>query len=145
MNKHLLKAWWDGLNEWNLFASQTPSCVIQYYSSTQSDLKTQFFTMVLKLNSVLITDEVDPKCVAILESNGVKVTMNTKLAKDKAAMLAEIPVSTNQICAFTQLSHIFWIMCIIISLCMCCYVSMQNNITRKWEDAPLLALAVLWI
>ena len=49
--------------------------------------------MVLKLKSVLITDEVDPKCVSILESNGVNVTVNTKLAKDKPALLAEIPVS----------------------------------------------------
>lgn len=51
------------------------------------------FKMPLKLDTVLITDEVDPKCVSILESNGVKVTFNTKLARDKPALLAEVAVS----------------------------------------------------
>lgn len=49
-------------------------------------------SMSLKLSSVLITDEVDPKCIAILQQNGVEVVKNTKLAKDKQALLAEIPV-----------------------------------------------------
>ena len=69
--------------------------------------------MVLKLKSVLITDEVDPKCVSILESNGVNVTVNTKLAKDKPALLAEIPVSAffPSFC-YTILSSIFLFACL---------------------------------
>lgn len=49
--------------------------------------------MAFQINKVLITDEVDPKCVAILKNGGVDVTMNTKLAKDKNSLLSEIPVS----------------------------------------------------
>ena len=48
--------------------------------------------MALKLNSVLITDDVDPKCIGILEKAGVKVVFNPKLAKDKDALLTELPV-----------------------------------------------------
>lgn len=51
--------------------------------------------MSLKLQNVLITDQVDPKCVKILESNGVNVVVDTGLAKDKARLIQEIPV-----CAF---------------------------------------------
>ncbi|XP_067939819.1 D-3-phosphoglycerate dehydrogenase-like [Watersipora subatra] len=47
--------------------------------------------MALKLNSVLITDEVDSKCIDILKRNGVAVVFNPKLAKDKEALLAELP------------------------------------------------------
>lgn len=47
--------------------------------------------MALKLNSVLITDDVDPKCIDILKRNGVEVVFNPKLAKDKEALLAELP------------------------------------------------------
>ena len=94
----------DGLNEWIQFICKT---AFTYYrlctfspffvlSVLDSSIK-----MVLKLKSVLITDEVDPKCVSILESNGVNVTVNTKLAKDKPALLAEIPVS-----AFSQAFYI---------------------------------------
>jgi len=51
--------------------------------------------MALKLNSVLITDDVDPKCIDILKRNGVEVVFNPKLAKDKEALLAELPVSNH--------------------------------------------------
>jgi len=47
--------------------------------------------MSLKLSSVLIIDEVDPKCIAILQENGVDIVKNTKLANDKQALLAKIP------------------------------------------------------
>lgn len=45
----------------------------------------------MKLNSVLISDEVDQKCVTILQENGIKVVKNTKLSKEE--LLKEIPVS----------------------------------------------------
>ena len=49
--------------------------------------------MAFQLTTVLITDKVDEKCGAILRANGIKVEFNTALAKDKAALLAEIAVS----------------------------------------------------
>ena len=49
--------------------------------------------MSIKLNNVLITDEVDPKCREFLENNGIQVTSDTSLAKDKARLIAEISVS----------------------------------------------------
>ena len=49
--------------------------------------------MPVKLNRVLITDELDKKCAEFLESNGIKVTCDTSLAKDKTRLLAEISVS----------------------------------------------------
>lgn len=48
-------------------------------------------TMVISLSRVLISDEVDPKCVDILQSHGVEVVTNTKLSKNE--LIAEIPVS----------------------------------------------------
>ncbi|XP_067648777.1 D-3-phosphoglycerate dehydrogenase-like [Haliotis asinina] len=45
--------------------------------------------MVIALRRVLISDEVDPKCVKILENNGIEVIKNTKLSKEE--LLAEIP------------------------------------------------------
>ncbi len=47
--------------------------------------------MVVALRKVLISDEVDPKCVKILENNGIEVTKNTKLAKEE--LISVIPVS----------------------------------------------------
>ena len=43
------------------------------------------------VKSVLITDEVDDKCVAILEQNGFNVTKNTKLSREE--LQTEIKVS----------------------------------------------------
>ncbi|XP_071108768.1 D-3-phosphoglycerate dehydrogenase-like [Haliotis cracherodii] len=45
--------------------------------------------MVIALRKVLISDEVDPKCVQILQNNGIEVLKNTKLSKEE--LLAEIP------------------------------------------------------
>ncbi|GFN80594.1 D-3-phosphoglycerate dehydrogenase [Plakobranchus ocellatus] len=39
--------------------------------------------MVMELRKVLISDEVDEKCVDILHSNGISVTKNTKLSKSE--------------------------------------------------------------
>ena len=47
--------------------------------------------MVIRLENVLISDEVDAKCVTILQQNGVNVVKNTKLSKEE--LIAEIPVS----------------------------------------------------
>ena len=47
--------------------------------------------MALRLKNVLISDEVDQKCVDILCANGIAVEKNTKLSKDE--LIAEIPVS----------------------------------------------------
>ena len=49
----------------------------------------------LNLQNVLITDEVDDKCVDILRSNGIEVVKNTKLSKEE--LIAEIPVSDQSI------------------------------------------------
>ena len=35
------------------------------------------------VKNVLITDDVDDKCVAILEKNGFNVTKNTKLSREE--------------------------------------------------------------
>lgn len=51
--------------------------------------------MVIALRKVLISDEVDPKCVQILQNNGIEVLKNTKLSKEE--LLAEIPVSGHDI------------------------------------------------
>ena len=56
-------------------------------------LTEKLFKMSFSLERVLITDEVDPKCKEILENNGVQVTFDTSLAKDKAPLIAHIPVS----------------------------------------------------
>lgn len=45
--------------------------------------------MVVTLKKVLISDEVDPKCVEVLQANGIEVVKNTKLSKEE--LLAEIP------------------------------------------------------
>lgn len=47
--------------------------------------------MALNLKKILITDEVDPKCVDILQRNGLEVVKNTALAKDIPLLIAEIP------------------------------------------------------
>ena len=51
--------------------------------------------MSIVLKKVLITDEVDLQCSEILKKNGIDVTVDTSLAKDKAKLIAEIPVSKN--------------------------------------------------
>lgn len=45
--------------------------------------------MALTLKKVLISDEVDPRCVDILTNNGIQVVKNTKLSKEE--LLKEIP------------------------------------------------------
>lgn len=47
--------------------------------------------MSINLTSVLISDEVDQKCVNFLQENGIKVVKNTKLSKEE--LLKEIAVS----------------------------------------------------
>ena len=47
--------------------------------------------MSFNLQNVLISDEVDDKCVDILRSNGIEVVKNTKLSKEQ--LISEIPVS----------------------------------------------------
>lgn len=42
--------------------------------------------------NILISDEVDDQCVAILKENGFSVTKNTKLTKEQ--LLQEISVSS---------------------------------------------------
>ena len=49
--------------------------------------------MALSLKKVLISDEVDHRCVEILRENGVEAVLNTKLTKEQ--LLAEISVSEN--------------------------------------------------
>ena len=48
--------------------------------------------MALQLKKILITDEVDPKCVAILQKNGLEVVQDTSLAKNKEQLITEIKV-----------------------------------------------------
>ncbi|XP_062596009.1 D-3-phosphoglycerate dehydrogenase-like [Saccostrea cucullata] len=45
--------------------------------------------MSVNLSSVLISDEIDQKCVDVLQENGIKVLKNTKLSKEE--LLKEIP------------------------------------------------------
>ncbi|KAI0240728.1 D-3-phosphoglycerate dehydrogenase [Lamellibrachia satsuma] len=45
--------------------------------------------MSFNLQNVLISDEVDDKCVDILRSNGIEVVKNTKLSKEQ--LISEIP------------------------------------------------------
>ena len=66
--------------------------------------------MSVKLSSVLISDEVDQKCVTILQENGIKVVKNTKLSKEE--LLKEIPVSNT-----------------FFSLFLCCEKCVQGEIT----------------
>lgn len=74
----------------------------------------------MKLNSVLISDEVDQKCIKILQENGIKVVKNTKLSKEE--LLKEIPVSNK-----------------FYSLLLCCEKCVQGEITRivGLRSAPL--------
>ena len=53
--------------------------------------------MALQLKKILITDEVDPKCVDILRENGLEVVQNTSLAKNKNQLIAEIKVIVSDI------------------------------------------------
>ena len=50
------------------------------------------------IRTVLISDDVDQKCVDILENNGFNVTKNIKLSK--AELLEEVKVSQIQHCSF---------------------------------------------
>jgi hypothetical protein len=56
-------------------------------------VKENLSTMALnEIKSVLITDDVNQKCVEILENNDFKVVKNTKLTVDQ--IKAEIKVNT---------------------------------------------------
>ncbi len=57
--------------------------------------QTRSLNMSIVLKKVLITDEVDPQCSEILKKNGIDVTVDTSLAKDKTKLIAEIPVSSH--------------------------------------------------
>ena len=46
--------------------------------------------MALTLKKVLISDEIDQKCVDILVKNGIEVEKNTKLSKEQ--LIGEIGV-----------------------------------------------------
>ncbi|KAK2141300.1 hypothetical protein LSH36_1125g00008 [Paralvinella palmiformis] len=46
--------------------------------------------MALQLKKILISDEVDQKCVDILRENGLEVVKDTSLAGDKGKLIAEI-------------------------------------------------------
>lgn len=50
----------------------------------------QFKNRINEIKNILITDEVDNKCVDILQNNGFNVVKNTKLSKD--ALIEEIKV-----------------------------------------------------
>ena len=52
--------------------------------------------MALQLKKILISDEVDQKCVDILRENGLEVVKDTSLAGDKGKLIAEIQVSFEQ-------------------------------------------------
>ena len=47
--------------------------------------------MALTLKKVLISDEIDAKCLKILQENGIEAVKKTKLSKEE--LIAEIPVS----------------------------------------------------
>ena len=47
--------------------------------------------MAIPLRSVLVSDEVDPLCVELLQKNGIGVTCKYKMPKED--LLKEIPVS----------------------------------------------------
>lgn len=47
--------------------------------------------MALNIKKVLISDEIDEKCVKILRDNSIEAVKNTKLSKEE--LLVEIPVS----------------------------------------------------
>lgn len=49
--------------------------------------------MIFELKTVLISDEVDPRCVEILQENGIEVVKDTKLRLSKENFLKEIAVS----------------------------------------------------
>ena len=59
--------------------------------------------MVFQLKNVLISDEVDPRCVEILQENGIGVVKDTKLRLSKENFLKEIVVS-DMLCARVCLS-----------------------------------------
>ena len=48
--------------------------------------------MALQLQKILITDEVDKKCIDTLKENGIEVVKDTSLAGDKAKLINEIQV-----------------------------------------------------
>ena len=48
--------------------------------------------MAFVLKKVLISDEIDERCIDVLKKNGVDVVKNTKLTKEQ--LIAEIPVSS---------------------------------------------------
>ena len=78
--------------------------------------------MVFPLKSVLITDEIDQKCVDILKSNGIEVTKSTKLSKEE--LLVEIAVSLH-VCGITPVSGGSKIINILYML-QYCYASNQD-------------------
>ena len=47
--------------------------------------------MVVSIKKVLISDEVDQRCVEILQENGIEAVKNTKLSKEE--LVKEIVVS----------------------------------------------------
>ena len=47
--------------------------------------------MVVSIKRVLISDEVDQRCVEILQENGIEAVKNTKLSKEE--LVKEIVVS----------------------------------------------------
>ena len=49
-----------------------------------------FKTRINEIRNILITDEVDNKCVEILQNNGFNVVKNTKLSKE--SLIDEIKV-----------------------------------------------------
>ncbi len=59
--------------------------------------------MAFSLKHVLISDEIDAKCIDILKANGIEVDKNTKLSKEQ--LIAEIPVSTPSRCG--KILHIW--------------------------------------
>ncbi|XP_041367375.1 D-3-phosphoglycerate dehydrogenase-like [Gigantopelta aegis] len=46
--------------------------------------------MVLSLKKVLISDDIDPKCIEILQNNGIEVVKKTNLTKEQ--LISEIPI-----------------------------------------------------
>lgn len=61
--------------------------------------------MAVPLRSVLVSDEVDPQCVALLQQHGIPVTCKFKMPKEE--LLKEIPVRG----ALTSLGHSQWSLC----------------------------------
>ena len=65
--------------------------------------------MVLSLKKVLISDDIDPKCIQILQNNGIDVVKKTNMTKQQ--LISEIPVSEIKMCVTLPL------ILILLSLC----------------------------